>query len=280
MPLAHAALPSRPLGSPSAPSAAGTAPLQSIPSCGTRGERGQVGWRRGDQEPAGMPELARFFGIIIRMFAQPAGPHHRPHFHAYYQDDVGTSAIDLAELMAGGLPHRQRRLVEAWAEIHQAELLTARERLQAGARRPRLSRSGRRKGAWHIRSTRLKRSRSPGRTASESSSGTGSFGRSIFGQFLKGTLRPPARPRPIQLRGARPRGTHVSVAKWRRLRSGNASRLARTRSGHGRASRAVGSIGRSQQEGQLGPGSRAALDRAREAVVACDRALLYPGDGG
>jgi hypothetical protein len=79
-----------------------------------------------------MPELARFFGIIIRMFAEPAGPDHRPHFHAYYQDEVGIFAIDIIELIAGGLPQRQRRLVEAWAEIHQAELLAAWERLQAG----------------------------------------------------------------------------------------------------------------------------------------------------
>ena len=79
-----------------------------------------------------MPELARFFGIIIRMFAEPAGPHHRPHFHAYYQDEVGIFAIDTIALIAGGLPQRQRRFVEAWAEIHQTELLAAWERLQAG----------------------------------------------------------------------------------------------------------------------------------------------------
>jgi hypothetical protein len=79
-----------------------------------------------------MPELARFFGIIIRMFAEPAGPHHRPHFHAYYQDDIGIFAIDRIEAIAGELPLKQRRLVEAWAEIHQAELLTAWRRLQAG----------------------------------------------------------------------------------------------------------------------------------------------------
>jgi len=48
-----------------------------------------------------MPELARFFGIIIRMFAEPAAPHHRPHFHAYYQDEVGIFAIDAIELMGG-----------------------------------------------------------------------------------------------------------------------------------------------------------------------------------
>ena len=47
-----------------------------------------------------MPEIARFFGIIIRMFAEPASPHHRPHLHAYYQDDVGIFAIDTVELIA------------------------------------------------------------------------------------------------------------------------------------------------------------------------------------
>ena len=79
-----------------------------------------------------MPEIARFFGIIIRMFTEPSGPHHRPHFHAYYQDDVGIFAIDTIEPIGGSLPRRQRRLVEAWAEIHQTELHAAWERLQAG----------------------------------------------------------------------------------------------------------------------------------------------------
>ena len=32
-----------------------------------------------------MPELSRFFGIVIRMFVEVGGPHHRPHFHAYYR---------------------------------------------------------------------------------------------------------------------------------------------------------------------------------------------------
>ena len=35
-----------------------------------------------------MPEIARFFGITIRMYAEPGAPHHRPHFHAYYQDEL------------------------------------------------------------------------------------------------------------------------------------------------------------------------------------------------
>lgn len=49
------------------------------------------------------------------MFAEFTSPHHTPHFHAYYQDDVADYSIDPVELMAGQLPGRQRRLVEAWA---------------------------------------------------------------------------------------------------------------------------------------------------------------------
>lgn len=79
-----------------------------------------------------MPELSRFFGIVIRMFVEIGGPHHRPHFHAYYQDEVGIFGIDPIELIAGELPRRQRRLVEAWAELHEAELIADWERLQAG----------------------------------------------------------------------------------------------------------------------------------------------------
>src|SRR5258708_7167898 len=44
------------------------------------------------------------------------------HFHAYCQDDIGIFSIDPIDLIAGSLPRRQRRLVEAWAELHQAEL--------------------------------------------------------------------------------------------------------------------------------------------------------------
>ena len=79
-----------------------------------------------------MPELSRFFGIIIRMFAEAGGPHHLPHFHAYYQDEVGIFALNPIELIAGSLPQKQRRLVEAWAELHRDELIADWNRLQEG----------------------------------------------------------------------------------------------------------------------------------------------------
>lgn len=79
-----------------------------------------------------MPELSRFFGIIIRMYVEVSSPHHLPHFHAYHQDDVAIFAIDPVELIAGALPRRQRRFVEAWAELHQQELIADWQRLQEG----------------------------------------------------------------------------------------------------------------------------------------------------
>jgi hypothetical protein len=66
------------------------------------------------------------------VFAEAGSPHHGPHFHAYYQDAVGIFSIDPVDLIAGSLPTRQRRLVEAWAELHQAELGSDWQRLQAG----------------------------------------------------------------------------------------------------------------------------------------------------
>jgi len=79
-----------------------------------------------------MPEISRFFGIVIRMFVEPSAPHHRPHFHAYYQEHVAIFAIDALEMIAGSLPIRQQRLVEAWAEIHLQELVVDWDRLQNG----------------------------------------------------------------------------------------------------------------------------------------------------
>ena len=55
-----------------------------------------------------MPEISRFFGIIIRMFVEPDTPHHKSHFHAYYQNDVAIYSIEPVELIAGQLPRRQQ----------------------------------------------------------------------------------------------------------------------------------------------------------------------------
>ncbi|MEI8226771.1 MAG: DUF4160 domain-containing protein [Planctomycetota bacterium] len=60
------------------------------------------------------------------------GPHHAPHFHAYYGDDEAVFGLEPVELLAGSLPRRQTRLVVAWAELHQQELVADWDRLQDG----------------------------------------------------------------------------------------------------------------------------------------------------
>ena len=79
-----------------------------------------------------MPELSRFYGIIIRMFFEASEPHHTPHFHAYYQQHAAVFSISPVALVIGFLPQRQQRLVEAWAELHTTELLADWQLLEQG----------------------------------------------------------------------------------------------------------------------------------------------------
>ena len=74
-----------------------------------------------------MPELCRFYGIVIRMYARDHGP---PHFHAEYSDHEALVAIDGFDEMRGRLPPRARRLVVEWASLHQDELREAWDRAQ------------------------------------------------------------------------------------------------------------------------------------------------------
>lgn len=65
-----------------------------------------------------MPELCRFFNIIISMFFNDKDQHHKPHFHASYAGYEASVGID-GELLAGNLPSKQLRFVQAWAVIHE-----------------------------------------------------------------------------------------------------------------------------------------------------------------
>lgn len=72
-----------------------------------------------------MPELCRFYGIIIRMFS---GDHPPPHFHAVYQGEEVQVNILTLEILRGGLPRRALALVMEWAALHREELRQAWER--------------------------------------------------------------------------------------------------------------------------------------------------------
>lgn len=66
-----------------------------------------------------MPEISRFFGIVIRMFYSDHAP---PHFHAIYAGHEAMVAIDTLDVIEGGLPRRPLALVLEWAIEHRAEL--------------------------------------------------------------------------------------------------------------------------------------------------------------
>ncbi|QAA81701.1 DUF4160 domain-containing protein [Aequorivita sp. H23M31] len=67
-----------------------------------------------------MPEISRFYGIIIRMYFVDHNP---PHFHAEYQGMQAEFEIKTLEVIAGSLPNRALGLVVEWANLHRKELL-------------------------------------------------------------------------------------------------------------------------------------------------------------
>lgn len=67
-----------------------------------------------------MPELSRFFGIIIAMYYNDHAP---PRFHAKYGGDDASFRIDNGAILEGSLSARAATLVEEWRVLHQAELL-------------------------------------------------------------------------------------------------------------------------------------------------------------
>ncbi len=75
-----------------------------------------------------MPEISRFFGIVIKMFFDDHNP---PHFHAEYSGDLALIDIRNLSVFSGYLPPRVRGFVIEWATIHQQELSDDWDRAQA-----------------------------------------------------------------------------------------------------------------------------------------------------
>ena len=67
-----------------------------------------------------MPEISRFFGIIVAMFYNDHAP---PHFHVRYGDQKALIAIETLRLIEGKLKPRALGLVIEWASLHQSELM-------------------------------------------------------------------------------------------------------------------------------------------------------------
>ena len=70
-----------------------------------------------------MAVIAMFYGIIVSMYFFDRRQHHIPHIHVRYQEQEAIIAIPAGELLEGQLKPSKMKLVQAWIEIHQEELL-------------------------------------------------------------------------------------------------------------------------------------------------------------
>ena len=67
-----------------------------------------------------MPEISRFYGIIIALYYNEHNP---PHFHAKYGEFSAEIEISTLKILNGELPKRAKTLVMEWADEHRDELM-------------------------------------------------------------------------------------------------------------------------------------------------------------
>ena len=77
-----------------------------------------------------MPELCRFYGIVITLNFNDHTP---PHFHAAYGGARVVTKIADATVLRGWLPPQAARMVRDWARQYRVELLRDWELARAGA---------------------------------------------------------------------------------------------------------------------------------------------------
>jgi hypothetical protein len=71
-----------------------------------------------------MPLISSFFGVLIYMFKEKNSPHKKPHVHATFAGEKMSIASD-GEILAGKLPRKQQKYVEAWVALREDEINAA-----------------------------------------------------------------------------------------------------------------------------------------------------------
>ena len=79
-----------------------------------------------------MPKISEFYGIMVLMYFQDFERHRLPHIHVRYAQEKASIAIEDGCVLAGRIPPRQLKLVQAWMEIHKEELFADWELAVAG----------------------------------------------------------------------------------------------------------------------------------------------------
>ena len=63
-----------------------------------------------------------FYGIVVMMYYYDNNQHHLPHIHVRYQGTEAIFGINDTKMLEGDLPNKQKKLVQAWMEIHKEYL--------------------------------------------------------------------------------------------------------------------------------------------------------------
>jgi len=70
-----------------------------------------------------MPVISMFYGVIVLMYYFDNRRHHLPHIHVQYSDEEAVISIPGGDVIEGSLRTAKLKLVQAWIEIHQDELM-------------------------------------------------------------------------------------------------------------------------------------------------------------
>ncbi len=70
-----------------------------------------------------MPVISMFYGIIVLMYYFDNKKHRQPHIHVEYGEEEAVVSIPDGAVLEGTLRTAKLKLVQAWIEIHQEELM-------------------------------------------------------------------------------------------------------------------------------------------------------------
>jgi len=70
-----------------------------------------------------MPVISMFYGVIVLMYYFDNRKHQLPHIHVQYSDEEAVISIPGGEVIEGSIKKAKLKLVQAWIEIHQEELM-------------------------------------------------------------------------------------------------------------------------------------------------------------
>jgi len=72
------------------------------------------------------------YGILVSIFFEDNDRHSLPHIHVRYSGEKASVAIEDGRILAGSIPQKQLKMVQAWIEIHKDELFADWELAAAG----------------------------------------------------------------------------------------------------------------------------------------------------